>query len=505
MQQHVGARDLTDRPIPPGPDGAGSTAGQHPGPARPGSADRVARQARRAARRRRNRRPVKKAMIRTHRWLSLILGLVLLLITTSGAAVVYAPEWTRWTNSSAFAAHHTDTPISFAQAIKNVEAAHPGFVGASVNVYGGTYEVFAADEDTFPGFYTVDPSDGRILGHLDSERGVMAFMEQLHECFFTCDDYPGYVPFLNKQVPTLGMHWLTDTTWAGVMLGVFGLLLLFLAISGIWLWWPGIKRMSHGFRVRMNKGRYARDYDLHQVIGMAAIPFLLVWGLTGASFEMHWVKTAWYAVTGGDQDTYWDFDFTSAEVTDKSRPDIGLDAAVAAAQAKAGPAARLVYASLPAADDPTAAYNFYFSRDFDQYAHGAYPGQYGVDVDRHNANRLHVNDLGEAPTVSNKIMDTWGAATLHYGQSVNGWWRLFWFVFGLAPLVLAVTGVSTWLAKRSVNKRKRAAARARAEVAAGEPPKDGDADSALAVAGAPPGGASEASPAGDGPVGAGSE
>ncbi len=402
-------------------------------------------------------RAVNRSIVVAHRWIALALGLVLLAVTTSGAALLYSPEWTKWTNSSAFAVSHSDHPIPVGQAMDIVAKAHPFFQPGSLNVYDGLYEVFAADEDAHPGFYGVDPGSGRITGYVSPNRGVMAFLGQVHECFFSCDEYPAYLSPLNHPVPSLGTHWLKAVTWGGLLLGVSGLLLVFLGVSGIWLWWPGIKKWRRGFQVRTGKGRYVRDYDLHQVVGMAAIPFLLMWGVTGAGFELHWVNTAWYAVTGGhnaEAPT-----FTSAAVKNSRTLDIGLDRALAAAQAQAGPGASIKYVGVPASDDPTATYSFYFARDFDQYSHGAYPGQYGVDVDRHNAARLQVNDLGDAPTVSNKLLDTWGPATFHYGESVNGWWRVIWLLFGLSPLALAVTGVSTWLFKRKVRKRRARAGR----------------------------------------------
>jgi uncharacterized iron-regulated membrane protein len=197
-----------------------------------------------------------------------------------------------------------------------VNQAHPDFQAGSVNLYKGLYEVSSVDQDAIPGFYGVDSGTGNITGRVYPDRGVMAFMTQIHECFFTCDNYPGFISALNNPVPTLGMSWLTDVTWSGLILGIFGLFLIFLGVSGIWLWWPGIKKIAHGFRVRFDKGRYARDYDLHQVVGMVAIPFLLMWGLTGANFEFHWVSTAWYAVTGGQQVA--DDDFASIEVKDRT-------------------------------------------------------------------------------------------------------------------------------------------------------------------------------------------
>jgi hypothetical protein len=43
----------------------------------------------------------------------------------------------------------------------------------------------------------------------------------------------------------------------------------------------------------------------------------------------------------------------------------------------------------------------------------------------------------------------------HSGMIVNGWWRMIWAVLGLVPLLLAVTGLSTWLWTRGVRKRRR--------------------------------------------------
>lgn len=403
-------------------------------------------------RRRRLRRKAKFATIVTHRWLSLALGLVLLVITTSGAAVVYAPEWKRWTNQDVYRVTESQHPIGVVQAMQIVDRAHPQFHAGSVNVYHGLYEVYALDDDAHPGFYGVDPGSGRITGHADPDRGVMAFMAQVHECFFTCDDYPAYLGFLNASMPALGMGWLSGVTVSSFVLGVAGLLLGFLALSGLWLWWPSLRRFSHGFRVRWSRGRFARDYDLHQLAGLVAVPFLLTWAFTGASFEFPWVSHAWYAVTGGVHPK--DEPFSSAKVP-KGTPDITPAQALAAARKVAPPGAPVKNLFSPDPDDQTSVYDIYFAPGFDPFRYTSYPGQYGVEVDRHNAARTEVDDYGSAPTLSNRILDVWGAPLLHYGQSFNPWVRVFWFVFGLVPLLLAVTGVSTWLVKRKIKKRRR--------------------------------------------------
>ena len=406
--------------------------------------------------RKRRRRPVRRTLIVTHRWLSLILGIGLLVITTSGALVLYSPEYFRVTHSSIYETTTSPNPISAAQAVAIVDRAHPDFKAGSFNFEHGLYEVGSSDEATGY-FYGVDPGSGRITGRANPNTGPMAFLENLHECFLTCDSYPGYVGFLEHPVPSLGMKWLSDLTWASFILALGAVMLLFLVGSGAVLWWPGVRRWSHGFRVRWKKGRYARDYDLHQVLGMAALPFLLMWGLTGAGFELNFVNTAWYTVTGGQTPAEEQYDFASTEVTKPATPDIGLDAASSAAIRAAG-GGKLVYADLPAADDATGYYSMYLAKGHDPYRHGLYPGAVAVAVDRHDATHVKVMSTGNGATLSNTIWDEWGAPVFHYGVAVNGWWRLGWLAFGLMPLVLAGTGISTWLAKRGVKKRRREAA-----------------------------------------------
>ena len=85
-----------------------------------------------------------------------------------------------------------------------------------------------------------------------------------------------------------------------------------------------------------------------------------------------------------------------------------------------------------------------------------YSGDEYVYVDAHDASNLAVFDSGSGPA-ANRFYDKFLEPT-HFGWNVNAWWRAIWFVLGLAPLALFVTGVSTWLFRRGVKRRRRAAA-----------------------------------------------
>jgi hypothetical protein len=416
------------------------------------------------------RHPVRRTLVVTHRWVSLVLGLLLLVVTTSGAIVLYAGDWTKATHGDVYSVTPTKHPVAFDEAVATVAAAHPAYENGSVNVYQGLYQVFAADSDAHPGFWGVDPGTGRITGFVNPDRGFMGLMLNVHECGLTCDTYTGYVPFLDKPVPWVADHVIDSLTWGAFILAITGLMLLFLALTGAVLWWPGVKRWTHGFRVRWRRTRFTRDFDLHQLVGLVAVPFLLMWGLTGASFEIPKLNDWWYAATGGvtpDESLY---EFTSHKAP-KGTDDIGLDAAVAAVMAKSPGVPVNAYA--PSEKGTAGYYTIYLTAHPDPYRHGPYPGQVGFNVDRHDASHLTQIGFIHEKTVSNQIWDNWRYGTLHYGYGVNGWWRIIWFVFGMTPLLLAWTGVSTWLYKRTVSKRKKRAIAAR--VATGERVDDVDA------------------------------
>ncbi|MEV0069449.1 PepSY-associated TM helix domain-containing protein [Amycolatopsis sp. NPDC050768] len=398
------------------------------------------------------RKPVRRVLVVTHRWTSLVLGLFLVLETTSGAILLYRGEYFRATHSDFYHQTPTEHPISLQQARDIVATAHPGFSPAWVSNDGG---VIAVGDPDFVEAYAVDPGTGHINGSTRLESGVMGFLANLHDCGLTCEGYPGYVSWLAKPVPTIGFAWPPGTNWGLLLEVVLGLLMVLLAITGIVVWWPGFRRFSRGFRVRTSKGRFARDYDLHNVIGIVAVPFVLMWGVTGAAFYLPPVKDAWLAVTGGTAADPQKYSFT-ANAAAPGTPEIDIDQAAAAALAKTPGEIRYLttpqdgYYSVSIASE---GYQPYGARTF-------FGGDHTVYVDSHDA--THLSDVDAIPEPGANSFYDKVFEPAHFGWLVGGWWRIVWFVLGLAPLALMLTGISTWLF-RSGSKRRRRKARAQRE------------------------------------------
>ena len=383
-------------------------------------------------------------MVLAHRWTSLVLGLFLVIETTSGAVLLYRAEYFRATHAELY--QHTESahPIGLSQARDIVRQAHPDFGAAWVSNDQG---IIAVGDPTYTYIYAVDPGTGHINGYTSISDGFMGLMANLHDCALTCETDAGYVAWM--ATPIFGQP------LGGILLALLGLLMILLAITGLITWWPGFRKMSHGFRVRLKRGRFARDYDLHNVIGIVAVPFVLMWGVTGAAFELPAVENAWLAITGGasvDPDRY---SFTPAPAP-AGTPDIGIDRAVSAAlQHHAGD---VRYLSTPSPDSDY--YGVSISGSYAPYnARAFFGGDVFVYVDAHDASHVSVVDGGGGEPAANTFYEK-VFEPAHFGWLVNGWWRIIWVVLGLTPLALMITGMSTWLFRTGTKRRRARAAQA---------------------------------------------
>ena len=206
-----------------------------------------------------------------------------------------APEIDEWTQPELYRSTPSERILTPEQAVASLKRAEPDFVPGDVVRQRGIYEIY--DLEYIKSAY-VDPGTGRVNGIADRQSGVMGFLRNLHLCALSCEGYPAYIPFLAKPAPVLGNE---ELTVGGLILAVTGLILIFLCISGLVIWWPGLRRWRRGFQVRRRKGTYKLNYDLHNVVGIAVLPLLLMWAITGAGFELKQIRDAWYAVLPGEK------------------------------------------------------------------------------------------------------------------------------------------------------------------------------------------------------------
>jgi uncharacterized iron-regulated membrane protein len=198
------------------------------------------------------------------------------------------------------------------------------------------------------------------------------------------------------------------------------------------------------------------------VVGFAAVPFLIMWGWTGAGFELKQVEDVWYAVLPGSTPSD---EFPSLESDPKDGGAVTSEEAQAIGQRVAGDDAHLVSVLAPAGK--TGVYDMYFADGSDPYEYGMFPGDLGIAVDQYSGKSLITYPADTDRPLSQEIWEDWNYS-VHAGFFANPGWRIFWGVFGMSVLLLAVTSVITWLIRRSKRKRGGKAAGEKLQVEASD-------------------------------------
>jgi len=415
------------------------------------------------SRARRAHGPVNRWWIRTHRWVSLALGLLFILEATTGAVLLYGNDLARALHPERYVVTPSATPMTQLDALTMVRASHPELRATGVQDYEGVYLVRGDSEsrDSVDAF--VDPGTGRINGIGAEQPWFVLLMVNIHDCALSCAGLPGYQVWLSTPLPSV---FGADATLGYYLLGLLGVVLIFLSISGTIVWWPGLRGLVSGFTVRRGRGNYVRDLDLHRLVGIVAVPFMLMWGVTGAAFFFHWPEQVYYALVPG----------TAHD--DPAAPTPGTGPMLSLAQAQqvalaAHPGAEVAGLSELHPDAPDGSYGFRLRRGFDPYGHWNYSGALYVGVDSHGGGiQDYAPERPDAP-LTQRLWDGGVYDGLHFGTAVSAMPRLVWLLFGLTPILLGITGMTVWLTKsrsnrnRNRNRRRRRAATASARARSG--------------------------------------
>jgi len=127
--------------------------------------------------------------------------------------------------------------------------------------------------------------------------------------------------------------------------------------------------------------------------------------------------------------------------------------AIDAARTAVPVGSELISVNHPNLSEKTSYYELWWAHGVDPYAYGTFPGNYGVFVDRYSGRAVRYWPNPANGSVTSGFWQNW-TGPLHMGMVVGWIPRLGWVAFGLAPLLLAITGVTTWLIRRRLGRRR---------------------------------------------------
>ncbi|BAU28102.1 putative iron-regulated membrane protein [Aneurinibacillus soli] len=363
---------------------------------------------------------MRKAIGKIHLALSLLAGIFIVLISLTGSLLVFEHEIERLFQPKLY--HVSAGPVvSYEQALTAAKKAHPK---------ADVQRVYTPDEASTEGVYIfqmkdgkssfsvyVDPGTGRINGE-EGDQSFFTWVLELHR-YLLLKDFNG-----------------------AEITGIIGFLLFFITVSGIYLWWPGIRNWMRGFTFRRSPNTFAKHYNWHKVLGIWSVPFLLVVSLTGALFEYDEAIFGWFGAKPSKSPAKQIL--VSVPLPEGKKP---LDALMRSAE-QAVPDAKVIQVRMPAKpkkDQPEGAVEV-------RMTHGYDPGNGNARVwlDAYSGRVIAKLD---AKVDSGLTYQTW-LFPLHTGAFGGIVTKVLYAIGGLILPVLAVTGTYMWWFKRRKRKQK---------------------------------------------------
>lgn len=346
-----------------------------------------------------------------HRYLGLILGLLLILIGITGSLLIFEREIETFITSKQFGnVTPKEQTISIDRITKIAQYTYPDwdieYIRWSKNPQK-PLTLRMVERDINPNIYMdgehqvfIDPYTGKVLGDRVERYTYYRFLLNLHYRLFVPGDAGVYVT------------------------GITGLLLLIISVTGIYLW-SGWRRLISGFKIKLKASVKRANYDIHKVAGIIASVFLLAIAFTGVCWNFEdYTYPAINALTFSPEEK--EISIESVQGKQRLQPSLIL----AQAQ-KTLPEINVEFFSYPyEATDP-----FYIDGTKDEI----------VAVDPYTAEVLRVT-LPENITLGDRITSSF--FPLHNGAFGGISTRILYVFVGLSPTVLFITGLTMYRLRR---------------------------------------------------------
>jgi uncharacterized iron-regulated membrane protein len=345
-----------------------------------------------------------------HRWLGLIIGLVLVVVSLSGSWLIYNREW----REPEFTLQAQSQKIPLEQLYSSALTALDSSGGVVIRFPQKPvlpYQFWSMGDGHKRVF--INQYSGEILAKYAPDYWPYGWVFELHTEFL-----------LGHQGETI--------------LGIFGFLALFISLTGIILWLPKRgQRLNKHFKVRLNKSRYVRHFDLHRHIGILAAPMFILVFITGITLVFN---------KEFGQLTNW---LANSQVVESPKPPvdnnarrINLDSVLETANtAMAG--GRVGIMVVPLDNKPIVVRK--------QMQSDPHPnGLNFVHVDATTGKLLQVMPVSQAD-MARKLFN-W-IYPLHTGQAFKEWYDWLLFALGFVPLVMLFTAGMTFYLRNNFSAR----------------------------------------------------
>jgi uncharacterized iron-regulated membrane protein len=347
---------------------------------------------------------LRKALFQIHMWAGIALSIYVVVIAISGAVLVFEDELTATTLPSRLNAYDPRDLAAIPDVIHRFRDACSGCVATFLTTPSlavPAYQIRATDASHRELAFVADPVTGAIFGQ---PRTWVTWVHDLH------------------------LYLLLGSARGVQINGIGAAALFLLSLTGIFLWWAGLRNWSRGLRVSLRHNWRRINFDVHHAIGFWTLAIVCWWAISGVYF-------AWYRQVSAVVNAISPLQGMNAPSplpAMSSSTRASLTAIIAAAQ-HASPQGRLFGISDPSLVGATT-----FAQ-MDLRAPGDFSHRDIITLDTSNARVLSIWHYGKNRTLGDWIM--WSMHPLHFGTLWGMTFKILWFLLGLTLAVLSVTGV----------------------------------------------------------------
>jgi uncharacterized iron-regulated membrane protein len=203
---------------------------------------------------------LRRAAFQVHLWCGIGIGLYIVMLSLTGSLLVYRNELNRWLMTPRPQFDAKATRLTKEQLQAAAERAYPGYkavrVSDRISRRNPTIEI-ALERGGDSKSRLFNPYTGEDLGDAVT-RGELALI---------------WIAHLHDEL----LFDFTGRFWNGVG----SIIATVLVLTGLVVWWPGVKRWRRSLRVGFSAGWKGFNWDLHSAMGFWLFLFMLLWGVSG--------------------------------------------------------------------------------------------------------------------------------------------------------------------------------------------------------------------------------
>ncbi len=203
-----------------------------------------------------------KLNFQVHLWIGLVLTLYLVVIGFTGSILVFRVELERLSGQRPWPVSALPKHLATMQGVvSSLQAADPArrILMVSTPTLEEPFFVAVVQGHGQRNTVRIDPESATVLGLVRTRRSFLDFVAELHTTLL-----------VGRQGRMIN--------------GVGAALLLLVNVSGLVIWWPGIKRWKRALTVDLRRSWRRVNFDLHRAVGFWAMVMISIWAISSIYF-----------------------------------------------------------------------------------------------------------------------------------------------------------------------------------------------------------------------------